>query len=51
MLGCGLSDEGCGLYPCVVVTAGGERSGGCTYMNERELYPTPVSTHLGFEKG
>ena len=42
MLGCGLCDEGCGLYLLVGLTAGGEPGVGCTYMNEREFHLTPV---------
>jgi len=41
VLGCGLSDEGCGLYLWAGETAGGKHGGGCTYMNEREFYLTP----------
>jgi len=43
VLGCGLSDEGWGLYLWVAVTAGEEHGGGCTYINEREFHLTPVS--------
>ena len=48
MLGCELSDEGCGLWLWVAVKAGKEHGGGCTWMNERASHLTPVSTHPEF---
>ena len=38
MLGCGLSDEGCGLWLWVVIKAGKGHGGGYTWMNERAFH-------------
>ena len=51
MLGCGPSDEACGLCLWVAVRAGKGHSGGCTWMNERAFYLTPVSNHPEFRMG
>ena len=49
MLGCGPSDEACGLCLWVAVGADKGHGGGYTWMNEKPFYLIPVSTRPWFE--